>query len=208
MLVLKKPYDQFEQRDVISMTNLCGMVEKPGMKILEIGCWLGDSTQILGKFALKNKGEVHVVDTFKGSVATELLDFAKENNVREIFDANMSELKLDSVLKVYQMTSDEALNEFKDEYFDLIFIDGDHRYKQVLKDIDNYLPKVKKGGIISGHDIDARYKDIVWSEDLSMLENNSQKTLSHEWIHVGVSKAVHERFRDYNIFGKTWWVRK
>lgn len=49
-------------------------------------------------------------------------------------------------------TSDDALNEFKDESMDFIFVDGDHRYFQVLKDCQNYYSKVKKGGIFCGHD--------------------------------------------------------
>lgn len=49
-------------------------------------------------------------------------------------------------------TSDDALSEFKDESMDFIFVDGDHRYFQVLKDCQNYYPKVKKGGIFCGHD--------------------------------------------------------
>lgn len=49
-------------------------------------------------------------------------------------------------------TSDDALNEFKDESMDFIFVDGDHRYFQVLKDCQNYYAKVKKGGIFCGHD--------------------------------------------------------
>ena len=34
----------------------------------------------------------------------------------------------------------------------VIFIDGDHSYEGALKDIANYYPKVKSGGIFAGHD--------------------------------------------------------
>ena len=36
--------------------------------------------------------------------------------------------------------------------FDLIFIDADHSYEAVREDIIAWWPKVKNGGIISGHD--------------------------------------------------------
>lgn len=52
----------------------------------------------------------------------------------------------------YKMTSDEALRLFSDNYFDFIFIDGLHTYDQVLKDCRNYYPKLKYGGVFSGHD--------------------------------------------------------
>ena len=34
----------------------------------------------------------------------------------------------------------------------MVYIDGDHRKEPVLADINAWLPKVKKGGIIGGHD--------------------------------------------------------
>lgn len=43
----------------------------------------------------------------------------------------------------------------KDNDFDAIFIDADHSYDSVKADITNYLPKLKKGGILAGHDYDS-----------------------------------------------------
>ncbi len=49
-------------------------------------------------------------------------------------------------------TSDDAVNDFADGSLDFIFIDGLHTYDKVKKDCANYWPKVKKGGIMIGHD--------------------------------------------------------
>lgn len=54
--------------------------------------------------------------------------------------------------KLIQKRSDDAVADFKDESVDFIFIDGMHAYHQVIKDIRNYYPKIKKGGYIFGHD--------------------------------------------------------
>lgn len=54
--------------------------------------------------------------------------------------------------KLYKKTSDEAVNDFEDEFFDFIFIDGLHTYEQVAKDCKNYYSKLKFGGLFSGHD--------------------------------------------------------
>ena len=43
--------------------------------------------------------------------------------------------------------------QFKDGYFDFIFVDASHAYADVKKDIELWSPKVRKGGLISGHDI-------------------------------------------------------
>lgn len=55
-------------------------------------------------------------------------------------------------LKVVRMPSIRAAKMFWKNYFDLVYIDGDHRYDAVKADIEAWLPLVRKGGIIAGHD--------------------------------------------------------
>ncbi len=43
-------------------------------------------------------------------------------------------------------------NSVPDDSFDAVFIDGNHSYEYVKKDLENYYPKVKDGGIIALHD--------------------------------------------------------
>jgi hypothetical protein len=52
----------------------------------------------------------------------------------------------------YSMTSDEAVDSFPAESMDFVFIDGDHTYHQVRRDMENYYGKVKPGGLFCGHD--------------------------------------------------------
>jgi predicted O-methyltransferase YrrM len=52
---------------------------------------------------------------------------------------------------ILHTTSDIALPSIP-ENIDFIFIDGHHTYEQVQKDIANYYPKVRTGGVFSGHD--------------------------------------------------------
>jgi len=52
---------------------------------------------------------------------------------------------------VLRKESDDAVNDVPAE-IDFVHIDGNHEYEQVMKDINNYMPKIKKGGILSGHD--------------------------------------------------------
>lgn len=55
-------------------------------------------------------------------------------------------------LRVLRMNSVLAASIFPNGYFDMVYIDADHRYEFVLLDIRSWLPKVKKGGILGGHD--------------------------------------------------------
>jgi len=49
-------------------------------------------------------------------------------------------------------TSLNAAKNREDESLDFVFIDGEHSYKSVKEDIAAWTPKVRIGGIVSGHD--------------------------------------------------------
>lgn len=51
-----------------------------------------------------------------------------------------------------RMTSQEGIKPFPDESLDFVYIDGNHRLDYVTWDIVNWSEKVKKGGIVAGHD--------------------------------------------------------
>lgn len=80
----------------------------------------------------------------------------------------------------------------KDRFFDFVFIDADHFYESVRKDLLAWFTKIKQGGIISGHDYDG------------------QGDRKKGW---GVKRAVDEFFGtlklDVNVEpGLVWWVKK
>jgi len=49
-------------------------------------------------------------------------------------------------------TSMEAIHKFKDASLDFVFIDGNHDYDYVMEDLIGWSRKVRKGGIVAGHD--------------------------------------------------------
>jgi len=54
-------------------------------------------------------------------------------------------------LMILRMTSNAAAR-FVPNGLDFVFIDGDHSYEQVLADLNNWVPKLKSGGMLCGHD--------------------------------------------------------
>lgn len=48
--------------------------------------------------------------------------------------------------------SETVLKDFPDQYFDWVYIDGNHYYDHVMQDLTMCLCKVKKGGVIAGDD--------------------------------------------------------
>lgn len=51
-----------------------------------------------------------------------------------------------------RMTSAEAATHVEDGSLDFVFIDGNHLYEHVLRDLQLWVPKVRKAGVVAGHD--------------------------------------------------------
>jgi len=85
------------------------------------------------------------------------------NSIQKYYaiDTNIDSFYNDKIKEVYKSkliaingSSHDVHHKIEDASCDLIFIDADHSYPAVKQDIINYRPKLKPGGILSGHDID------------------------------------------------------
>lgn len=124
-----------------------------GSKFVEIGAWLGRSTSFMAN-EIKQSGKnikFYVVDTWEGSNEIYHENFKKNyGSVYKHFIENTSSLK-DYIMPIISL-SYEAPRYFDDLSLDFVYIDADHSYDIVKKDIISWYPKVKYGGIIAGHD--------------------------------------------------------
>ena len=131
--------------------SLCGLYDlikkyfDNGFLMVEIGCWTGVSTRL---FAL-HCARIYAVD------AWDLLDGYNDYTKKDLaeneinFDRNIE--GYGNIIKIKDM-SITAAERFDDESLDCVYIDGDHNEDPVYNDIKIWLPKIRKGGIISGHD--------------------------------------------------------
>lgn len=55
-------------------------------------------------------------------------------------------------IKVIRDYSFNVAKQFPNECFDIIYIDADHTYEACLRDIEDWYPKVKKRGVLTGDD--------------------------------------------------------
>ena len=98
--------------------------------------------------------------------------------------------KYGNKVKFIREFSEKASKFIEDESLDFIYIDGNHQYEFVKKDVELYYPKIKKGGIIGGDDY-----------------SSSPET---EREGFGVFKAVNGFFKKKQIFfyNRDWFVVK
>jgi hypothetical protein len=85
-------------------------------------------------------------------------------------------------IKTLKMFSNKAAQYIPDNSLDFCFIDGNHSKENVKEDINLYIPKMKSGGLLGGHDYGRQVG--------------------------GVKQAVNEIFKEDEFFlglNKTWW---
>jgi len=56
-------------------------------------------------------------------------------------------------VKIIRTSTAEAAKIVPDGSLDFVFIDADHTYEGCIEDIRAWTPKVRKGGLICGHDL-------------------------------------------------------
>lgn len=86
----------------------------------------------------------------------------------------------------------EATKYIEDNSLDFVYIDGNHQYEFVKADIKAWLPKVKKGGILGGH-------------DYTHPETPAVKTVVDE---IFLNKGGYNFFVDLSPGQYDWWIVK
>lgn len=119
----------------------------------EIGVWKGDfSAQILAEAAPRH---LHLIDPWQ---ATDAADHAEAwystargvdmdgvfASVSARFAAEISQARV----TLHRATSVEAMTSLPDHSLDFVYVDGDHAYSAVRKDLDLAFDKTRAGGFI------------------------------------------------------------
>jgi predicted O-methyltransferase YrrM len=88
--------------------------------------------------------------------------------------------------------ADNSFEKIADGSLDYIFIDGDHNYEAVIKDMKNYYSKVRDGGIFAGHDVGSPGVQKAISEFIQeyKIDTKTIKFCDHQtWYWIKNSKA-------------------
>jgi predicted O-methyltransferase YrrM len=141
------------------------------MHMIEIGSYTGDSTLVFAE----HFRSVLAIDPFIDDYDPEddacnyaPFDQVYEEFIRKTKDvANMhlirktSDEAVEAIKKAAKSIDPRNLEEENLRAFDFIYIDGMHTYDQVKKDIVNYMPLLREGGFIGGHDYADNKKQVM-----------------------------------------------
>lgn len=181
------------------INELAARKAKPDAILVEVGSWEGFSAMAIGAAIGKLGGHLYCIDHWKGSVGTELLEEAKAKDIYKIFESNIKALGLWEYVTPMVMDSLTASKEFEDGSVDFLFLDGDHRYEPFKEDLKAWLPKMKEGGLICGHDAEAYYSQFAPTLRKVLDESIELDTIisCSGVFHPGVIKGL------YDVFGDT-----
>lgn len=152
---------------------------------VEVGSYKGRSSAYMAvEIAQSGKSiQFDCVDTWEGSDEHQQGQAFEDTDVvnKKLYDVFVKNMEpVQEYYRAIRATSLEAATFYKDSSLDLVFIDAAHDYQNVFADITAWAPKVKSGGIISGHD----------------------------WHHPPIKQAVNEILGSVNSIGNCWYIFK
>ena len=113
----------------------------------EIGVWKGDFSSDILK---RNPSILHLIDPWVHQDYKKMWYSIEQKKMDTIYNNVCKKFADDSRVKIHRNFSTEV--KFPNEHFDWVYIDGNHTYPMVVKDLEFYYPLVKKGGFLCGDD--------------------------------------------------------
>ena len=161
---------------------------------VELGSYFGKSACYLAQKVQESKKKItlYVVDMWELIGGEE-----KHKKYRDSIDPDMYFVFLETMRRAsilsnivpIKMDSSKSSRLFNDSSVFFCYIDANHTYNSVLQDIKSWLPKIKSGGILAGHD----------------YLNNGITEPKYE----GLERAVNEMFPDgIERIGNRSWLKR
>jgi predicted O-methyltransferase YrrM len=176
-------------KPILAFVDLIKINQSKGMVVAEIGTYDGSTTEAYIDIIKQNNGHLYAVDWFNGNEDVEGPHAYNEDKANDVYNNFINNIHpyLD-IITIKRGKSWDMIPEIPDNSLDICFIDADHRYSNVYKDIELCLPKIKPGGLLCGHDL----------EDINLANTAQPEWLEQDYVngkHYGVIQAVYDHFK-------------
>lgn len=181
-----------------------------------IGVEVGSFRGYYANHILSNWGGVlYMVDVWRELSWDDYTDTSNKSIDDTVwYDAMKSVKNFEDRALMLRMQSNQASKLFADGSLDFVYIDANHKYEYVKEDIELWWPKLKSGGMLSGHD----YMHTVDWDNPPFAENGKDKhmymwqgndTENMQYVGLfGVYPAVNEfaKQKGYDVFHTDEWL--
>ncbi len=157
-----KIYTHLTNEEKLKLFNLA-INSRKGSVIVEVGSYLGASSNFLAKAAKIRSSKLHCIDTWQNHEMSE--------GIRDTFEEfKKNTISLSKYIEIHKGFSAEIAKKF-DQEIDMIFFDGGHSYETINSDWNNWSPKLKKNAIVVFH-------DTGWAEGVNKVIEENSSSLS------------------------------
>jgi predicted O-methyltransferase YrrM len=200
-LIIKDQYDSGGRCDETKGNVIKDLIIETNAQLcVEIGVFKGASLMYFAEALEMTNGKVIGIDPYSlGSLKNEIPDkslnehiygvlFNKQIVLDELYDGVLkviNENDLKNTVSLVRSKSEDYYNNLDLESVDIIHIDGNHDEEYVTKDIQLYLPLIKKGGYII-------MDDITWPGVINSINNhlNEETILIKSYGDFSVHKKI------------------
>jgi len=161
----------------------------------EIGVFRGEFTKYI--FQIAKPAKLHLVDVWWKKFGEYYPDWGNSTNFGKLRTRDAyNDLK--EIINKYDKNNSsiidvgddlEILNDFDNDYFDWVYLDSSHKYEHTLAELELLDKKVKRDGLIIGHD---------WVEDENSIHHGAYKAI------IEISKKYDWEAKLYDDF--TQWI--
>lgn len=165
-----------DNNSVEGLFNLVNEIVRPDFTIVEIGSFSGVSSDLFARFCKR----LYCIDVWDSDPDYQEIEPEHLKKASDLFDEVW--MSHEQTIEPIQAFSLDVVSQFDDGELDMVYIDARHDYPSVKADILAWMPKIKKGGWLTGHDIDLDGERVL--KAVTEIIGNDYKTYKDtSWAH-------------------------
>ncbi len=120
--------------------------------LVHLGIWKGKPVSSILDISRHQGHALFAIDTWE--TPADDPDFAEglKKDIAEVFVRNLASVGHRDTVQIIRENTADAARHFADASVDLVFIDADHSQEAVKRNVLAWIPKLKKKGVLCGHD--------------------------------------------------------
>jgi len=159
-------------------THLKNLFKDRPLTGVEVGVYRGENAKnILQQL---NMEKLYLVDPwacYEGFGVDGAGEYANKNEIEKVYNNVKTAFAGHGNVEIIRDFSQTASARFDENSLDFVYIDGNHRYEHVYRDIKSWHLKVKQGGVVGGHDV-LNIIDVITAVSDWCVENKQKFVIS------------------------------